>query len=416
MTLYAQEPNIESTTLADAAGINIATVSAAGALKIDGSAVTQPISAGVSTQATAAWTNATPLNTAISVTTLSYPTLLISFNNTTGNGSITLEGSIDGGGTYPNAINAMYPSPFISTVLTSYGVINMAGIPFTGGQIPTNMVANVAGYTYVRVRLTAQPAGGTINVGLQAINTTPSAAIAGAVYVLNPQPLSISVDGSNGTGIPVTNASFANQLLAQVSNPTAASLLAQVSQPTAASLNATVRNQGAAGATLDSTIGAATAPANAFAVSHVCQTTAPSLTAGQAAAQQCDYQGSHFVKPYRRGQTNSQATTITNSSAATTAITAPAAGIFADISSVIITSTAQTTGVAFTATLSDGTKSYIYDLNTGSTTVLSIAPQLHLTFNPPLPASTAATAWTITLSSNAVTVHITMGYVLQKAS
>lgn len=48
-------------------------------------------------------------------------------------------------------------------------------------------------------------------------------------------------------------------------------------------------------ATLDSTIGAATAPTNALAVSSVYQTTVPSLTVGQAVAQQCDVAGSQYV-------------------------------------------------------------------------------------------------------------------------
>lgn len=44
MSIESSEPNIETTILADAGGVNIASVSAGGALKIDGSAVTQPIS------------------------------------------------------------------------------------------------------------------------------------------------------------------------------------------------------------------------------------------------------------------------------------------------------------------------------------------------------------------------------------
>lgn len=51
MTLYVQEPAIESTTIADAAGVNIAAVSATGALKIDGSAATQPISGTITANA-----------------------------------------------------------------------------------------------------------------------------------------------------------------------------------------------------------------------------------------------------------------------------------------------------------------------------------------------------------------------------
>lgn len=48
MPIYPSEPNIESTTLADAGGVNLASVSAGGALKVDGSAVTQPVSGSVS--------------------------------------------------------------------------------------------------------------------------------------------------------------------------------------------------------------------------------------------------------------------------------------------------------------------------------------------------------------------------------
>jgi len=47
MPLYAEEPDIETTKLVDGAGINLAAISVAGALKVDNSAVTQPISGSV---------------------------------------------------------------------------------------------------------------------------------------------------------------------------------------------------------------------------------------------------------------------------------------------------------------------------------------------------------------------------------
>lgn len=52
---------------------------------------------------------------------------------------------------------------------------------------------------------------------------------------------------------------------------------------------------GNTGATLDSTIGAATAPANALVTGAVYQTTIPALTAGQAVADQTDTTGSLYV-------------------------------------------------------------------------------------------------------------------------
>jgi len=180
---------------------------------------------------------------------------------------------------------------------------------------------------------------------------------------------------------------------------------------------------GAAAATLDAVITAATAPANALATLVVNNTTPPSLTTGQSVAAQCDYEGSLFVKPIRRAQTVSKPTTITNSAAATTVLAAQAAGIFADIAKIVMTVipiagiVAETT---FTATLSDGTNSYIFDMDAGdlgSTTVPGTAPtNVNISFNPPLPATTAATAWTVALSVSTVTVHITTVAILQKVS
>lgn len=180
---------------------------------------------------------------------------------------------------------------------------------------------------------------------------------------------------------------------------------------------------GNAGAVLDAVTTAATTPANGLATLVANVTTAPSLTTGQSVAVQGDYVGSQFVKPYRRSQTVAKATTITNSAAATSVLAAQAAGIFADISNLIITVTpiasvvAQTT---FTATLSDGTASYIFDMDAGdlgSTTVPGTPPtNVNITFNPPLPATNSAVAWTVALSAATVTVHITVMAVLQKAS
>jgi hypothetical protein len=60
---------------------------------------------------------------------------------------------------------------------------------------------------------------------------------------------------------------------------------------------------GNAAATLDSTIGAATAPTNAIAVSAVYQSTTPVLTTGQAVANQCDTTGSLYANAEGRKAT-----------------------------------------------------------------------------------------------------------------
>jgi hypothetical protein len=165
-------------------------------------------------------------------------------------------------------------------------------------------------------------------------------------------------------------------------------------------------------------ITAATAPTTGVVGLVVNETTPPALTTGQSVATQCDYEGSIFVKPLRRSQTVTQATTITTSTGATSVLAAQATGIFADISSLVITvAPGATANTAFTATLSDGTNNFIFDMFTGALATVPASPVgVNVLFNPPLPATAAATAWTVTLSSATPTVHITVVAVLQKAS
>jgi hypothetical protein len=139
---------------------------------------------------------------------------------------------------------------------------------------------------------------------------------------------------------------------------------------------------------------------------------------GNMGVLQADSAGDLFVKPYRRSQVVSQATTIAASTSATTVLAAQAASTFADISNLIITpSPIATTAIDFTATLSDGTKTYIFGLNTGVTATGTGSGPLVINFNPPLPATTAATAWTITLSSALVLdCYIVVIAVIGKAS
>ncbi len=148
------------------------------------------------------------------------------------------------------------------------------------------------------------------------------------------------------------------------------------------------------------------------------QTTAPSLVAGQSVNMQCDYQGGLFVKPYRRGQTKAQGTALHATLVATTVMAAQAAGIFADISAIVITTVpAATTDLSFTTTLSDGTASYVFNLDTGALATATADPSLfQLNFDPPLPATSAATAWTMTNSLNTVSIDVIVIAVLQKAS
>ena len=156
----------------------------------------------------------------------------------------------------------------------------------------------------------------------------------------------------------------------------------------------------------------------AVAAESIYNATPPAPATTTSLPLQADYEGSLFVKPYRRSQTVAQATTIATSTAATTILAAQAAGVFADITDLVITVVpGATVSTAFLATLSDGTNTYIYSLSTGAlATVPAPSNNLDLDFDPPLPATTAATVWTLTLSSNTPTIYVTVIAALQKAS
>jgi hypothetical protein len=301
------------------------------------------------------------------------------------------------------------------------GVVGATGTALDGttaGIVDEN-VKNVGGSAVVTAAAGVQKVGvvGGTNVSLETTagvldhnlkNVNNAAVVTAAAGVQL-----VGIEGRAGTSFETT-AGVLDENIKNVGNSAVVTAAAGVQK---------VGIVGNTGAVLDGVITAATAPVNGQTILSVNNTTAPSLTTGQSVALQSDYEGSVFVKPYRRAQTISAARTITNSSAAITLLAAQAAGIFADISNLVITVVPVTGVVAestFTATLSDGTTSYLFDMDAGdlgSTTIPGTPPtNVNINFNPPLPATTAAAAWTIALSLATVTVHITVVAVLQKAS
>lgn len=255
-------------------------------------------------------------------------------------------------------------------------------------------------------------ADGTNTSVLGAMGTAPATSIFGvptnsSIYVgATPTAVTAATFGTTaaGTGVLTNSSVFVGTTLAVAAS--AGVLKVGIS--------------GATGATLDAVTTAATTPANGAAVLVSNVTTAPSLATGQSVALQADYQGSTFVKPYRRGQTVSATGTFT-AATATTFLAAQAAGVFADLASLVITQgLGATANVYFTVNVSDGTKSY--NFNMFSNDSVSVTPTgsqaLCMTFNPPIPATSAATAWTIALSSvtDTPTINATGVFVLQKAS
>ena len=113
-----------------------------------------------------------------------------------------------------------------------------------------------------------------------------------------------------------------------------------------------------------------------------------------------DKQGRQIVQPFApRDLVTIQHTQIASSSAETTILTAGAAGVFHDLTALIIT---LQTATACTVTIKDSTAGTTRMILQLPATVGAIAGA---TFTVPVPQATAANNWTATLSSAAVTVN-----------
>ena len=132
------------------------------------------------------------------------------------------------------------------------------------------------------------------------------------------------------------------------------------------------------------------------------RTTNPSAVSdGQVSNIMTDKMGRQVVvQGHTRELVGKQATTITSSTAATTVVTAGGASVFTDISSLTVTNSSAT---ATTITLSDGTTPFVYNCpaNGGFT----------IQFNPPVPATTANTAWTLQCGTSVASVYCSIVYV-----
>lgn len=168
-------------------------------------------------------------------------------------------------------------------------------------------------------------------------------------------------------------------------------------------------NGNSLGSTLDATLAAGAAPNNGLGVLAQYNTSAVTPTNTQTAGLQSNAWGAVNIRPFRRNKTVCTPTTIASSSSPTTVMAAQGAATFADISNLVITVVpAATVDLAFTATLSDGTQSFVYDMDTGALATAPADPTIvNVEFNPPMAATSANTAWTITLNVATVTVHIT---------
>ena len=180
--------------------------------------------------------------------------------------------------------------------------------------------------------------------------------------------------------------------------------------------NWAARIVGNAGAVLDAattTVAGATPPSGLVTLA-VCTTNTVTTTVAnaQSLASQCDYVGNLFVRPYRRSQISPAQLATLSTTTAQTLFTAGAAGVYKDISNLIITPLANsTTSLPFVVNITDGTSTYHLNVQTGSsaaaaTTAQAFPNYVSVNFNPPLPQSTTATTWMANLNVTTCTCSV----------
>src|SRR5271166_1965183 len=187
------------------------------------------------------------------------------------------------------------------TQSTSPWVVNMTqlagttlGTPQTFGTAPSGVVIGTSSDLYV-AGTRARSNQTTTATGVVDVNIVGSLGATNSV--------------TNGTFMAITdNTTKAGVIVATTALKTDISSVAGTATVVAAAGIQKVGIVGNANATLDSTIGAATAPTNALATSGVYQTTIPALTAGQAVAIQLDTTGATLVNMESRRATYRMAT------------------------------------------------------------------------------------------------------------
>lgn len=245
----------------------------------------------------------------------------------------------------------------------------------------------------------------------------------------NPQPITGAIASTQSGAWAVTaTVQGTSTVTATLSGISAVSGIVSATQGTspwvisAAAIGATqsgnwaARIVGNAGAVLDAattTIAGATPPSGLVTLA-VCTTNTVTTTVAnaQSLASQCDYVGNLFVRPYRRSQISPAQLATLSTTTAQTLFTAGATGVYKDISNLIITPLANsTTSLPFVVNITDGTSTYHFNMQTGSsaaaaTTAQAFPTYVSVNFNPPLPQSTAATTWMANLNVTTCTCSV----------
>jgi len=296
-------------------------------------------------------------------------------------GTLAIEQSLDGGTTWIASSIKQTGSPYLSNNFTN----NFSGFH------------NTTGIAYVRVRSTAAMTG-TATVLAVATSDISDITITNALPIRDGTTQSIiSTLKAGSTASVAGDTSIVVQLNPSQPNLTTA-LNVTAAQATASNLNAQVVGAAASGASVSG---------NPVYMGGVANNAAPTaVSSGQAVGNFCDLNGRTIVAGAPRGMKGTQVTTITSSTSATTVVTAGASGVYNDIYGLVLTNSSAT---ATTATLSDGTTSYVFEVPAGDTRGFMLPA------GDAVSAASAATAWTVACGTSVASLYIAAFFVKNKA-
>lgn len=287
----------QKSKLVDTGGTNVATVSAAGALKVDGSAVTQPVS-GTFWQATQPVSGTVTANAGSGTFTIQQSNITTDYDTGAGTQTMTMfgvalpaSGGAVAGGTATNPLQVS---------------IANTGANATAVKVDGSAVTQPVSGTFWQA---TQPVSGTVtaNAGTGTFTVSGTVSITANSSVNVAQLAGTTTDTNSGAKsagtlrvvLATDQPQLTNKLLV-TPDANSAINVAQIggsSVVTAATGVQKVGIVGNAGATVDSTVAAGTAPTNQVVVGSVYNSAAPAPTSGQAMAHQADQAGNLRVFP-----------------------------------------------------------------------------------------------------------------------
>jgi hypothetical protein len=270
--------------------------------------------------------------------------------------------------------------------LFMYPVAGVNGAAPSSASAVGSWVVSVSGYNVFRVRVSSFTSGAAVT-SIVASQGTPFAPAVSSLGVPK-----VDIGTSNGSALG-TLAAFGTSPGAVVAlNANVSTFVGTTAQVAAAAGIPKVGISGATGVTMDAANNAAL-PTNSIPVMGRALSTNPTLaTTGNTSFINTDLAGKIVTTPVAPRALIGKTATTVSVTTATAIVVAQGAGVFADITELIITTAGA---AAQTITISDGTVSWV--INYPNATLAPGQPFIAV-FNPPLPAATANTAWNATQS------------------